>query len=156
MFIQRVVDADEFVQLADDRADAQGDYELGFRPTRTGSYRLYFPGHVDLRPDLHKLGRITVRAVVTLNGARAVSGGVRLRGKAFPDRDRANARVVVLGRRDGTGRYRRVGTLDLADTGRSFATTVKLDRGTWQLRVRYEDPGAVTPGSSQARSVSVG
>ena len=103
------------------------------------------------------MGTIRVRAVVNLTSAKKVhAGGVRLKGKAFPDRDRADARLVVQARREGTQRYKRVSTVDLSDTGRSFSTTVQLENGTWQLRVRYEDPDAVASGYSPPRSVSVG
>jgi tungstate transport system substrate-binding protein len=157
LFVQRAESSSEFDQAADTRTGSDGTYRMTFRPTRSGKYRLYFPGGFDLQAAARSLGAIRVRAVVNLTSAKKVhAGGVRLKGKAYPDRDRADARLVVQARRAGTQRYKRVSTVDLSDTGRSFSTTVELDNGTWQLRVRYEDPDAVASGYSQPRSVSVG
>jgi tungstate transport system substrate-binding protein len=153
--INRVAGEDDFIQLGTDNTGPNGEYRLKFRPTRSDEYRLIFPGAFDLQPAFRNLGHVRLRAVVNLTSARARAGGVRLRGKAYPDRDRADARLVIQGRRGGSGRFRRVAIRDLSDSGRSFVTTVKLDAGQWDLRVRYEDRGAVDAGTSQPRSVSV-
>ena len=80
---------------------------------------------------------------------------MQLKGAIHPDRDRKAPVVIVEGRKAGSKAFKKLGEDDQKTRSSTFASTVKLKSGKWQLRVRYEDPGIVTAGTSGLLRVSV-
>ena len=135
---------------------ANGQFRLRVSASRSGPLQVSFPTSRDLSSATYSLGRISVRARVTLSRARAIAAGVRLTGRALPStqRDRA-AEFVVLGRRSGRGGFHTMKTVGAPAHGARFALNLKLSPGRWQLRLQYRDRTVVQPGSSRTVSVSV-
>jgi tungstate transport system substrate-binding protein len=100
------------------------------------------------------VGRLAVRAKVTLGKAQVKGRVVTLKGSVGPSLERDGAaRIIVLGR--AQGHPQRVLHRLRPRKGSAYKVNLKLAPGRWKLRVRYVDPGAVLPATSRAVSVSV-
>jgi len=141
-----------------DRAttDAEGAFRLRWRPDASGPLSLTSPRFRDLSPLRHALGRVRVRAAVELRRPRGAGAGAVLSGRAWPATGRRRARLEVLARPAGAGRFERVRRLQLGTGGNRFRLSADLAPGRWQMRVRYVDRGVVETGRSATRSVLVG
>jgi tungstate transport system substrate-binding protein len=101
------------------------------------------------------IGKLAVRAKVTVKGPRVTGRVVTLSGTASPSRERGpGGQIVILGRKQGQHALHAVHTLS-PGKGSAYKVNVKLAPGKWNLRVRYLDPGAVLPATSRAVSVSL-
>jgi len=136
------------------RASSTGRVRLRTRLTRSGTLFLTAPRFRNLSPLSQSLGRFTVRASVSLTGARASRGGMAVTGRVFPAAGRRRAVLQVRARRPG-GRFTVVRRVRLPRTGSTYRVRVNLSGGRWQLSTRYVDPGRVSSGVSRVRSVSV-
>jgi tungstate transport system substrate-binding protein len=142
------------VALDRDGTGAQGAFSLTSRLTRSGALFLTAPRFRNLSPLSFSLGRITVRASVSLSSARVAGGRVRLRGRIFPAAGRRRAVLQIRARHPG-GRFSVVRHVRLPRVGSRYRVGVNLPVGLWQLSTRYVDPGIVSSGASRVRSVSV-
>ena len=142
------------VVLDRDSASSTGAFRLRTRLTRSGTLFLRTPRSRNLSPLSQSLGRFTVRASVSLTGARAAGGRVALSGRIFPAAGRRRAVLQIRARRPGGG-ARVVRRVRLPRTGSRYRVGVNLPGGRWQLSTRYVDPGVVSSGVSRVRSVSV-
>src|SRR3954447_14230144 len=142
------------VVLDRDRASSTGAVRLRSRLTRSGTLFLRTPRFRNLSPSSQSLGRFTVRASVSLTGARAAGRRVTLSGRVSPAAGRRRAVLQVRARRSG-GRLAVVRRVRLARTGSSYRVSVNLPGGRWQISARYVDPGRVASGISRVRSVWV-
>jgi tungstate transport system substrate-binding protein len=142
------------VVLARDRASSTGRIGIRTRLTRSGTLFFRTPRFRNLSPLSQSLGRFTVRASVSLTGARAAGRRVTLSGRVFPAAGRRRAVLQVRARRSG-GRLAVVRRVRLPRTGSSYRVSVNLPGGRWQISARYVDPGVVSSGVSRVRSVSV-
>src|SRR4051794_39964707 len=142
------------VVLARDRASSTGRVGIRTRLTRSGTLFLRTPRFRNLSPLSQSLGRFTVRASVSLTGARAAGRRVTLSGRVFPAAARRRAVLQVRARRSG-GRLAVVRLVRLPRTGSTYRVSVNLPGGRWQISARYVDPGVVSSGVSRVRSVSV-
>jgi tungstate transport system substrate-binding protein len=142
--------------LARAKLRANGQFRISVPAARSGPLQIAFPTSKDLSSATYSLGKISVKARVTLSRARASAAAVRLSGRVLPStqRDRA-AEFVVLGRHPGAGGFHVMTTVGAPARGARFALDVKLSPGKWQLRVQYRDRTVVQPGSSRTVSVSV-
>jgi len=142
------------VVLTRDSATSAGAFGLRTRLTRSGTLFLRTARFRNLSPLSQSLGRFTVRASVSLTGARAAGGRVALSGRIFPAAGRRGAVLQIRARRPGGG-VRVVRRVRLPRTGSRYRVGVNLPGGRWQLSTRYVDPGVVSSGVSRVRSVSV-
>jgi tungstate transport system substrate-binding protein len=156
---------------------ADGSYSIEAEARHSGDVRLDFPTSVTF-PSLTvspliavgaltqtdvPLGTVTLapvaigRARVALKRTSKRGRLVTLRGQVNASQHDAKAEVVVQGRKLGTKKKQKFHALKKvkAGTSGSYKISVKLTAGKWKLRVRYQDPGAVLPGTSRAVSVSV-
>jgi hypothetical protein len=138
-----------------DRVASGGAFRLRARLTRSGPRFLTAARFLNLSPLNLTLGRVRVRASVSLAAPRAAGGRVILRGRAFPAADRRRAFLQVRARRAGTQGFRLIRRVRLERRGSRYRTVVDLPAGSWQLRTRYVDGGIVSPGASRVRSVSL-
>jgi tungstate transport system substrate-binding protein len=142
------------VVLRRDRTSSTGTFTIRRRITRSGTLFLTSPRFQNLSPLRLSLGRVTVRASVTLASTRIRAGRVALRGSIFPAAGRRAPVLQVRARVPG-GRFRVVRRVRLHKTGSPYAVRVTLPAGRWQISTRYADPGVVSSGASRVRSVSV-
>src|SRR4051812_35963235 len=142
------------VVLDRDQGSSTGRVGIRTRLTRSGTLFLRTPRFRNLSPLSQSLGRFTVRASVSLTGARAAGRRVTLSGRVFPAAGRRRAVLQVRARRSG-GRLAVVRRVRLARTGSSYRVSVNLPGGRWQISARYVDPGVVSSGVSRVRSVSM-
>jgi tungstate transport system substrate-binding protein len=142
------------VVLDRDQASAAGAFRVRTRLTRSGTLFFRTPRFQNLSPLSQSLGRFTVRASVSLTGARASGGRVALSGRIFPAAGRRRAVLQIRARRPGA-RVQVVRRVRLPRTGSRYRVGVNLPGGRWQLSTRYVDPGVVSSGLSRVRSVSV-
>ena len=143
------------VVLDRDRAGARGAFRVRARLTRSGPLFLTSPRFRNLSPLSFSLGRVRVRASVSLARPRVDGNRVVLRGRAFPAADRRRAVLQIRARRASNRRFGLVRMVRLRRRGRRYRITVNLPAGLWQLRARYVDRGMVSSGDSRVRSVSV-
>jgi tungstate transport system substrate-binding protein len=143
-------------RLDSDVTGPDGEFQLRWRPDRSGPLFLTTTRFRDLSPSRHALGRVRVRAAVQLDSASAGAGRVRLAGRAWPATGRRRAQLSVLARPASGGRYGEVRRVRLRRGGNRFELGAPLPPGGWDVRVRYEDRGIVNPAISAARSVVVG
>jgi tungstate transport system substrate-binding protein len=142
--------------LKSDVVDASGRFAIRWRADRSGRLVLTTKRFRDLSPLRRALGRVRVRAAVRLRSARVRGDRVVVSGRAWPATGRRHARLELLARPHGGGRYR-VALRRRTDTARSrFRLRAALAAGRWDVRVRYVDRGVVRTGRSRARSVTVG
>jgi tungstate transport system substrate-binding protein len=143
------------VVLDRDSAGAGGVFRLRSRLTRSGALFLTAPRFRNLSPLNLSLGRVRVRASVSLRRARVIGGRVALRGRAYPASGRRRAALQIAARRAGTRRFHLVRRVSLRRQGRHYRIAVNLPPGVWQVRTRYVDRGIVSTDVSRVRSVSV-
>lgn len=141
--------------LARTRASADGSFRLSRRLTRSGEVFLTAPRFRDLSPLRYSLGRVTVRADVTLGRVRASGARAVVAGRIYPAAGRREAVLQIQGRRSGARSFRTLRRVSLRSRGSRYRTSVTLPDGRWQLRVRYVDSGIVSRDDSPTRSVSV-
>ena len=139
-----------------DAASASGAFRLRGRLTRSGLVYVTAPRYRNLSPLRLALGRVAVRASITLASARATGVRVALRGRIHPAAGRRRAVLQVRARPVGGGAYEVVRHVRLPSRGSRYRLAVNLSPGTWQIKTRYLDPGRVARGDSSARSVSAG
>jgi tungstate transport system substrate-binding protein len=155
-----------------------GSYSIAAEANRSGAMRVEFPTTTSY-PDLSvtpliaagalsetdiAVGTVTVNATVAVKKP-AVKGRVAtLRGQVSAFKERGfEAAVVVQGRKVGvktkSGKPKKTKFHALktvkAGASASYKVKVKLGEGKWKLRVRYRDPGGVSPVNSRVVSVSV-
>jgi tungstate transport system substrate-binding protein len=138
-----------------DHAGRHGVFRLRTRLTRSGPLFLTAPRFLNLSPLSFRLGRVRVRAAVSLAPPRVSGSRVTLRGRAFPAADRRRAFLQVRARRAGAGGFGLVRRVRLGRRGMRYRVAVNLPAGSWQVRTRYVDRGVVSPGASRPRSLSV-
>jgi tungstate transport system substrate-binding protein len=153
--LARLVTAVNPVVLDRDRAGSRDAFRLRSRLTRSGPLFLNAPRFRNLSPLSFSLGRVRVRASVSLAPVHLVGGSVVLRGNAFPAADRRRAVLQIRARRAGSRRFGLVRRVRLRRRGGCYRIAVNLPAGLWQLRGRYVDRGIVSSGDSRVRSVSV-
>ena len=137
------------------RAGAAGAFQLSARLTRSGPQFLTAPRFLNLSPLRYALGRVRVRASVSLAPVHVTGSVVTLRGRALPAADRRRPFLQVRARRAGDRGFGLVRRVRLARRGGRYRVAVDLPAGSWQLRTRYVDRGIVSPGASRIRSVAV-
>jgi tungstate transport system substrate-binding protein len=137
-----------------DRAGARGTFRLRTRLTQSGRFFLVAPRFSNLSPLSWPLGRVRVRASVSLDRARVTGRHVTATGRIFPASGRRRAILQVRVGRPG-GRLDVVRRKRLPRRASHYHVTFRLPAGQWQLSTRYVDPGVVSPGVSRLRSVSV-
>ena len=137
------------------RAGARGAFRLRARLTRSGTQFLTTPRFQNLSPLSLRLGSVRLRASVSLAPVHVGSGGVVLRGRAFPASDRRRAVLQVRARHAGSQGFGLMRRARLPRRGSRYRIDVNLPAGSWELRTRYVDKGIVAPGASHVRSVSV-
>ena len=135
---------------------ADGAFRIRWRPDRSARLFLTTARFRDLSPLRHALGSVRVRAAVRLRTPRVRAGRVVLAGRAWPVTGRRRARLQVLARPSGGGRFRELRSVRLRSGSNRFKLGAALASGRWDVRVRYVDRGIVEAGRSAARSVSVG
>ena len=138
-----------------DAAGANGTFRLRARMTRSGPQFLTTPRFLNLSPLSFPLGRVRLRASVSLAKVEVDGGGVVVRGRAFPAADRRHALLQIRARRRGARGFGLVRRVRLAPPRSRYRIAVNLPAGSWELRIRYVDRGIVSPGASRIRSVSV-
>jgi tungstate transport system substrate-binding protein len=124
---------------------------------RSGALRVSVPRFGVLSPTTLDLGVVRVGAVVNLNAIGASYRTIRVRGDARPTSQRDKPVLVVLGTRlDEKGQSEKeLGRKALPATGGSFDVSVPGPTGKWSIRAQYQDPTAVEPGTSTARTLSI-
>jgi tungstate transport system substrate-binding protein len=142
--------------LAAATTGAEGGFRIRWRPNRSARLFLTTSRFRDFSPLRKALGRVGVRAAARLRKPRAVSGGVVVRGRMWPQTGRRRARLQLLARPAGGGQFRTVRRLRLRNGSRRYELSAPLVPGRWQVRVRYTDPGVVEAGRSARRFVEVG
>jgi tungstate transport system substrate-binding protein len=153
--LTRLVTAVNPVVLDRDRAGGRGAFRVRSRLTRSGPLFITSPRFRNLSPLSFSLGRVRVRASVSLARARITGGRVVLRGRIFPAAERRRAVLQIRGRQAGNRRFGLVRSVQLRRRGSRYRIAVNLPAGLWQLRARYVDRGIVASGDSRIRSVSV-
>ena len=143
--------------IVEDRAaaDASGGFRLRTRLARSGPQWLTTRRFQNLSPLSLGLGRVRVRASMSLARPRVVGDRVVLRGRAFPAADRRRALLQVRARRAGARTFGLARRVRLERRGSRYRIAVNLPAGSWELRTRYVDPGIVSSGASRVRAVSV-
>ncbi len=146
---------------------ADGSYSLSFTPLRSGLYSLQTPQITEtvipgtppfgdiLQPGALTLGNVTVSSTISLDSVRAKPGRLRVKGAASPETGRSDPQVVLLGKRKGKSKFRKLGTAELSQSGSGFSKRFDVKPGRYKIQVRYEDPGIVEPATSDARGVKV-
>src|SRR4051794_22349465 len=142
------------VVLARTRAGANGAFRLRRRLPRSGRLYLTTPRFRNLSASSRSLGRFTVKASVSVLGARTAGRRVTVRGRVFPAVGRRRAVLELRARRPG-GASAVVRRVRLPRTGSRYRVAVDLPGGRWQLSTRYIDRGVVASARSRVVSVSV-
>jgi len=131
-------------------------FHLSFPAKRSGSYEVMVPQHLDRRRSSEYAGTLDVIGAPTLSIKKlAAPRTVKASGEAQPVGDRINAEIVIQGlRQHGTG-WKPLTSIFLGNNQAKYALNVTLPlRGAWDLRAKYEDPGAVSTGYSAVRTVA--
>lgn len=146
--------------VANTTVGPDGTFTLSFTPTRSDSYVIYTPQYADgivgspstsFRQDTTvTAGKLAVTATVTLSVDSQSGDAVAVSGTANPTADRIGAKVKIQAKRKGTTTFI---TLDspiaMPNAQGSFGGTFSLpSAGTWALRAKYSDKGAVIAGVS--------
>jgi tungstate transport system substrate-binding protein len=158
-----------YTTIATSTTGADGSYALRAAVNRGGDLQVELPTTASYPPlNLQPLiavgslsrtdlavGRVSVRAAITLRRPRRQGQVVVLRGRVDPAAEPdSGATLVILGRQRGSHKLRALRKVR-ASRKPTYKVHVKLGSGQWKLRVRYRDPGAVLPATSRAVSVSV-
>jgi tungstate transport system substrate-binding protein len=149
--------APTYASIGSATSAGDGNFFASGRLVRSGALRLSVPRHGTLSPTTLDLGTVRVDAVVNLNALSASYRDIRVRGDARPTSERDKAVLVVLGTRlDKKGQSEKeIGRRALPPTGGAFDVSVPAPTGKWRIRVQYQDPTAVEPGTSSARTLTI-
>jgi tungstate transport system substrate-binding protein len=152
--------------------NGDGTYSIAAEANRTGAMRVELPTTTSY-PSLGitpliaagaltktdvAVGTVTVNATVGVKKPSLKGRVATLHGQVGPFKERGSeATVVIQGRKLGTKKKQQFRALKKVKAGgsASYKVNVKLAEGKWKLRVRYRDPGGVSPVNSRAVSVSV-
>jgi len=159
-----VRNGDQSTTLANTTLASDGTFSLTFTPTRTDTYIVYLPQYTDgiveptntsyRQAESVSAGKLVLTAAVTLNVTGQSGDTVQLDGTGAPATDRINATVQIQGK-NHSGWQVLGSPIDLPDGQTTYSTSVLLPSGgTWQLRARYMDHGAVKDGVSAISQVS--
>jgi hypothetical protein len=143
------------VTLDRDTASSRGTFRIRSRLSRGGELFITTPRFRNLSPLSASLGRVTVKASVSVLGIRRSGRRIAVRGRAFPAAGRRRAVLQIRARAAGTRTFHIVRRVRLPERGDRYRVGVDLPAGRWQLSTRYADPGVVASGTSHVRSVSV-
>ena len=150
------------IPVASTTTNASGRYTLRFRLPSTGRYQITTPQitkveNAALQPvfaDVLQAGattpvRVRVRSAFTRVGARSGAGAVLVNGSVAPGSGHAKGRIYLSGRDGSTGSFHRLASATLASGAGNFGVRVALAPGSWQLKVRFADPGRVIGSTSR-------
>jgi tungstate transport system substrate-binding protein len=143
------------VALGRDTASSRGTFRIRTRLSRGGELLITAPRFRNLSPLSASLGRVTVKASVSVLGISRSGRRIAVRGRAFPAAGRRRAVLQIRARAAGTRTFHIVRRVRLPERGGRYRVGVDLPAGRWQLSTRYADPGVVASGTSHVRSVSV-
>ncbi|MBS1888952.1 MAG: substrate-binding domain-containing protein [Actinobacteria bacterium] len=160
-----------YTTIASATTAADGSYSLQGVANREGLLRVEMPNTGAAWPNLAvtpliasgsltqtfaAVGSIGVRSRISLKKPAKKKRTVTLRGTFGPAATPAGATTLVIqGRKSGRhAKWQGLKKLR-AREGVAYKVTVKLKPGRWKLRVRYRDPGVVSPATSRTVSVSV-
>jgi len=160
-----------YTTIASAKTGADGSYSLGGTADREGLLRVEMPDTDAAYPDLGitpliaaggltqtfaDAGSLTVKSTIVLRKPAKKKKVVTLRGTIGPAAGAATAPTLVIqGRKLGTKQKFHALKKVRAREGVAYKVSVKLKSGKWKLRVRYRDPGVISPATSRAVSVSV-
>ncbi|MBS1680064.1 MAG: substrate-binding domain-containing protein [Actinobacteria bacterium] len=161
-----------YTTIASATTGGDGSYSLQGIATREGLLRVEMPNTNAAYPNLGVMplvaaggltqtfaaaGAIGVQSQVALRKPSKKKNVVTLRGTIGPAANNSvgAATLVVQGRK--AGKHTKMHALKKvrAKEGVAYTVSVKLKPGKWKLRVRYRNPGVVSPVTSRAVSVSV-
>ncbi|HEX3907460.1 MAG TPA: substrate-binding domain-containing protein [Mycobacteriales bacterium] len=147
----------------------QGQYSFTFTPNANAKYTvstaeisqiendttLHPPFGDLLSPASKSLGRMNVRAAVSIHKVKASKGVVTITGGLNPTATGAFAHLSLYAGHSGHS-LKFVGKRDARADKHSFVLHFHLVRGfTWRLRLKYVTAGQTLTGTSAARSVTV-
>jgi tungstate transport system substrate-binding protein len=157
------------VAIATSTTNASGAYSITFTPPSSGSYQVetgqiseianstLSPVYGDiLSPAASAATTIALGSSVTIKKYTVSTSGVSVTGAITPKTPDANATVTVLARKQGTkGSYKTVGVTELAKGASTYALNGSLASGKWQIKVSYQDAGALKTVGSGTRNITV-
>ena len=157
------------VQIASAKTTSTGAFTIRFVPPATGDYQLataqiaqvenatLSPVFGDiLSPAASAPAKITVDSAVTALRVLTRGAGAVVAGTVAPGTGHNQASVSVYARANGTGRFTQVGSARLGAGEPNFAVRARVKTGTWQFKVKYQDPGTVVGATSKKITVTVG
>lgn len=150
------------------KTNANGKFTFTFRPNANARYTVSTteltqlenasldPKFYDmLSPASKSLGRMDVRASVTIHKTSAHNGVVTIKGGINPAATGAFAHLSLYAGHSGNA-LRFVGKRDVKADKHSYVVHFHLARGfTWRLRLKYVTAGQTLTGTSATRSVTV-
>jgi tungstate transport system substrate-binding protein len=156
------------IPIATGKTDSTGSYSLTFSPPDSGLYQVttgqitqvenstLTPAFGDLlAPGATATSKITVRGSIQGLSINALPGRVLVTGSVLPNAGHVKGSIELLARSDRKGAFKRVAAASLGSLDHSFAVSSALKPGTWQLEVRFGDPGQVVLITTKAKNVSV-
>jgi tungstate transport system substrate-binding protein len=158
------------IPVASGTTNSTGGFKIKFTPPSTGSYEVttaqisqienaaLSPVYGDLlSPSATTPVNVTVHAATANLRVLSQGGKALVLGTVKPGTLHHKATVTVLARAAGSkGKFKKVGSERLAATQGNFAISVPLAAGSWQVEVKFKDPGQVIAASSRSVTVTVG
>jgi ABC-type tungstate transport system permease subunit len=156
------------VPIASGKTDSTGAFSITFSPPSTGSYQLS-TGQIPqvensalnpvfgdlLQPAATTASKITVRGVIGGLSVTALPGAVLATGSALPASGHVKGSIVLLARSGRKGAFKQIATAPLGSGDHNFAISSPRKPGTWQVEVRFQDPGQVVSVTTKPIAISV-
>jgi tungstate transport system substrate-binding protein len=171
----KTVSVDEIVggvplAVASGTTNSTGAYKIRFVPSSTGSYEVSTgeisqieneslnPPYGDLlSPSATSPVHVTVHGATSNLRVTSQGGEALVLGTVAPGTGHVKATVTVLARAVGkNGAFKKVATDRLAATQGTFAVSVALAAGAWDVKVTFQDRGQVVPAGSRTVRVTIG
>jgi tungstate transport system substrate-binding protein len=156
------------IPIATGKTDSTGAYRITFSPPDTGSYQVttglitqvenskFSPVFGDLlQPGATAASKITVQASIQGLSIKALPGSVLVTGSVLPGSGHVKGSIILLGRTGRKGAFKQIARSSLGSGDHTFAVSTALKPATWELEVRFQDPGQVVSITTKAKKVSL-
>jgi tungstate transport system substrate-binding protein len=151
------------------KTNSKGAFSITFTPTSSGSYELTTaqiamienstlnPPFGDLlSPAATTPVKVKVQSAIKNLKVKSGVGKALVSGSVAPGTGHVKATVIILARSAGSkGRFKKVASHRLSATKSHFDVTVRLAPGSWEIKVKFQDPRHVVAATSRVLTITV-